>query len=104
MSKYLHRTALTGILALSFLASPGWSQGRQLKDGDLKDLGRKLATYIEAKASNKEVWKAETEVKEAVDKVTKKLKGRDALSSPADLGYALWLSRDYSKARVTKAR
>ena len=104
MSKYPHRTPLTGILALSFLVTPAWAQGRQVKDGDLKDLGRKLGEYIEAKASNKDVWEAETEVKEAADKVTKRLKGRDVLSSPADLGYALWLSREYDKARVTKGK
>lgn len=104
MSKYPKSTALTGILAISLLASSAWSQDRQMKDGDLKDLGKKLAEFIEAKASNKDVWEAETEVKDAIDKVTKKLKGRDALSSPADLGYALWLAKDYAKARVTKGK
>jgi len=85
----------------SFLAP---SQERRLKDGDLKSLATALGEYSEAQAAKKDVIEAEAEVKEAMDKLQKKLKGGDPLAFPADIGKALWLSKKYDKARVKKGK
>ena len=57
----------------SFLAP---SQERRLKDGDLKGLASALGEYGEAQAAKKDVIEAEAGVKEAIDKLKKKLKMR----------------------------
>jgi pimeloyl-ACP methyl ester carboxylesterase len=46
----------------------------------------------------------ESEVREALAKLQKKARGADPLAFPADIGAALWMSKDYKKARVKKGK
>lgn len=101
-----------GALALPLLASlssaPNISQERYLKDSDLKKVGGSLADYLQARDEGKGVTEAESKLKGEIGKLAKKLEDTpaagDLLASPADLGYALWLSYDYDgKKRIAKA-
>jgi len=99
--------ALAGLALPLFSASWSLEQERYLKDSDLKKFGGALEEYLEARLEGKGVTDAESEVKEQIEKLEKKL-GKtpaegDLLASPADLGYGIWLSYDYSGKRVAKA-
>lgn len=106
--RVLLSAALGAVLALPAASlvrvSSGPPQEPQLKESDLRDLSEALADYIQARIENKDVMKTEDEVRQALDKVSKKLKGADPLASPADLGLALWSSYDYAKSRAPKGK
>jgi hypothetical protein len=70
--------------------------------GDRESLGKAIAKYMLAQTKQKDLDKARTEISDEFDKLKKKLKGRDPLALPADLGRALWLSFDYEQQ--TKAK
>lgn len=110
MSK-LNRKTLSALAILSLATGPALlagTQDRLLKDKDLKKVGDAIREYIEARAETKGVGDAEIEVQEAMAKLKKKLAktpaAGDLLASPADLGYAMWLSFDHQHKRVTKGK
>jgi len=98
-----------GSLALSALPAATLPlQERYLKDSDLKKFAGSLQDYLEARDEAKGVTDAESDLKDQIEKLQKKLSKTPAqgnlLASPADLGYGIWLSYDYdSKKRKAKA-
>ncbi|TDJ70924.1 MAG: hypothetical protein E2O39_09245 [Planctomycetota bacterium] len=95
---------LSALVVLPILGGTLAAQDRQLKDRDLKDLGKQLANYVEAREADEDVWDAEESVKDALAKLQKKLKGKDPLSLPADFGQAIWMSKKYEKAKVKRGK
>jgi len=77
-----------------------------LKEADHRKIGKEIASCIEAFSEGKGRIKAEEDLKEALDKWTKKkqFKDRDPLSSPADLGACLWHAMEYDKKKVKKGK
>ncbi|MFT5051469.1 MAG: hypothetical protein ACI8QZ_002887 [Chlamydiales bacterium] len=98
------KLTLIALLALTAPLLAGDSQERKLKDNDLKKFAARLSDYIEAKQGNKGLVKAEEAIGAELEKLKKKLKGADPLSSSTDLGQALWLSHEYAKARTKKGK
>ena len=84
--------------------SSGAAQDPHLKESDLKKLGEALRDYIDDERSAE----AESEVKEAMDKLARKLEKTAAagnvLASPPDLGLAYWLSYEYGRKRPKKGK
>ena len=79
-------------------------QERRFKDSELTDLAKKIGAWTEASLEQKKVSDAESDVREALAKLKKKAKGADPLSFPADIGTALWHSKQYKKAKVKKGK
>jgi len=100
--------ALSGVpLAAALVPSRSLVEAGQeplLKDTDLRKVAQTVREYIESEGSAA----AESEVKEEMDKLAKKLEKTpaqgDLLRSPGDLGYSYWLSYDYAKQRTTKGK
>ena len=92
----------TATMALTALAIA--TQEPLLRETDLRKLGQAFSAYLEAVAENSGVFEAQEEVATELEKVSKKIDGRDPLSSPADIGQALWLSNEYHKKRVKKGK
>ncbi len=97
-------TLLLASFTLSFVAVPQ-DDGRYLKDRDLAKLATALGNYVEAANTRSKLLEAEHDVQGEMDKLAKKLKKApvpDILALPEDLGQALFLSRNYPKARGLK--
>jgi pimeloyl-ACP methyl ester carboxylesterase len=75
-----------------------------LKSGDHESLGKQLAAFTEAKQANKGIDKATAGVADELDRIKKKLKGRDPLSLTADLGRSLWQSFGYDAKGIKKGK
>lgn len=76
-----------------------------LKTADHEALAKQIAGYFKARRKEEGVDKAREQVKDELDRIKKKLKGRDPLSLTSDLGKALWHSFDYESAKgVTKGK
>jgi len=74
-------------------------QESEVKEADLRGLAKSLSAWLDARVNKKEkLEKAEEELADTLAKLSKKL-GKDALSLPDAFGEALWMSRDYEKAK-----
>lgn len=81
-------------------AAPTVQEGKErlLKDRDLGNLGKKLGEWFTLIEEGEDLLQAEQDFREELEKVNvKKLKGGDLLSSPADLGMAVYLAKNYPK-------
>ncbi len=75
-----------------------------LKPGDHEALGKQLAAFTEAKTANKGIDKATASVADELERIKKKLKGRDPLSLTADLGRSMWHSFGYEAKGIKKGK
>lgn len=98
------------ILGLAFLALVpclAWSLStvdELLKPSDHEALGKQFAALTEAKQANKGIDKAQAAIAEELERIKKKLKGRDPLSLTTDLGRALWQSFGYEAKGIKKGK
>jgi hypothetical protein len=98
-----HTTPLCVPLAALLLAATALGPGEEaLRERDQQDLGRDIAAYYEAKQTNKGLGEALAGLDESLDKIKKKLKGKDPLSLTADLGRAMWFAQLYDKQKGIK--
>lgn len=76
-----------------------------LRPSDHDALGKQFAAYLKAKRKDEGTDKARAQIADELERIRKKVKGRDALALTMDLGKALWQSYDYENARgVTKGK
>ncbi len=83
-------------LFLAALAVPALApaQEPELRSSDHKKLGGLVSKYFTAKRENKKPYEALASVQEELDKITRKMKDRDALSLTADLEQVLYLAEE----------
>lgn len=94
-------------VALASVSGLAWSPApvdQLLKTGDHESLGKQIGAFIEASQNNKGIDKAQAGVSDELDRIKKKLKGRDPLSLTEDLGRALWESFGYEPKGVRKGK
>jgi hypothetical protein len=76
-----------------------------LKEKDHRQVGELIAAYMTARTENKGISEALASLAEELDRIKKKLKGRDPLALTADLGHAMWYSQEYEGQKgVRKGR
>ncbi|MBL8863405.1 MAG: hypothetical protein JNK02_15545 [Planctomycetes bacterium] len=99
------RTTLTALAAL-VLSAPAFAlQGEELlKPAEVDGVGKKLASYVQARVKAEGIDKAFDEVNKELEKVGKRIK-REPLSLPAEMGRALWAAfSDDRKGSVAKGK
>lgn len=93
---------LRSLLCLSLAASPLLAGEELLKPADHQSLGKKIAKYFEANSKNEGIDKAKEEISKELESLRKKLKDKDPLTSPTDMGKALWQAYGYESAKGVK--
>lgn len=98
----IRRFALPLLLALPVaLASPPDAQSfSQPRDYDLRPLGESLGSYLEARSSGVGLDEAKAELISTLDTLRGEIGGGHPLARAADLGHALWLSREYKGQKL----
>jgi hypothetical protein len=92
--------ALVALLCLPALAA--FAVEDPLKPADHEALGVKIAKYVAARTANKDIDKSQADLSAEMETLKKKLKGRDVLSLPVDLGKAFWQSFAYENVKGIK--
>jgi hypothetical protein len=99
----MNRTlCLRSLLCLPLLAAPLLAAEELLKPAEHQSLGKKIAKYFEANSKNEGIDKAKEEISKELESLRKKLKDKDPLTSPTDLGKALWQAYGYETAKGVK--
>jgi hypothetical protein len=96
---------LAALLIAPSMSLLAWAEPRledQLKPADHAALGKSISAFFAARSKNQGITKAQEDLAEELDKVKKKMKGRDPLSMTSDLGKALWESFSYSSQKGVK--
>ncbi|MEM9802580.1 MAG: hypothetical protein AAGA20_19800 [Planctomycetota bacterium] len=96
----LRTAVLGGIAAAVAFSAPFVQEGgeRLLSDRDMSKLSRELTDWFTALEERKGRLDAEEGLRKELDKInSKKLKDRNLLSSPSDLGQLIYLGNDYAK-------
>lgn len=100
--KHLILPSLVLLAPFSSSSPPARAVQEGMKASDHKALGKDLAEYNEAWGKNKGVDAARAAVADELEKLRKRMKDKDPLALTADLGKAMWESRDYSSAKGVK--
>lgn len=106
----MNRLTLAGIGLLAALLTPAVPAvapavaggDETLKPSDHQSLGKLLGSYFDAVRKNKSKEKPRADVAAELDKFRKRLKNRDPLSLPVDIGKAYWQSFEYASAKNVK--
>ena len=104
MSRPFLRSLVTSALLVGAATSAVALPQEVLKDSDHKKLGKLIGAYFEATTEEKGIAEALEDVKESLDKLTKKTKGADPLSCVEDLERAVFYANDYGKKKVRKGK
>lgn len=101
-STLLQRSLLLLPLFVAMCAASAHAGEELLKPADHQSLGKKIAKYFDARSKNEGIDKAKEELSKELESLRKKAKDRDLLTSPTDLGKALWQSYGYDTAKGVK--
>ena len=104
MMRRLTRLALAPPALSLLLCLANAAQERRFADEELRPLATSLAEYVEARASALDVDAARSTLADNLAQLGSDVEDADPLRYAADLGRALWLSRNYHEERLRRGK